>query len=387
MPIPSFMPASRIPAALTAVTLACSGLAGCSSVNNLLASDKVDYRSSGSAQAVKLEVPPDLTQLGGGSRYQLADGPVSASAQQAAQQNAAGASTTPAIAPQATGPVQLQRDGDQRWLLTSLPADQVWPVAKAFWLDQGFTLAIDQPEAGVLETDWSENRAKLPKDAVRNMLGGILNSLYDTGERDRFRTRIERTPQGTEIYISHRGVVENVTDAKGEQTAWQVRPTDAGLEAEMLSRLMVRLGATAQAAEAAKATATAGSPGVASAAAPTQAQAGEAGTVIVLDGFDRAWRRVGLALDRSGFTVEDRDRTQGLYFVRYVEPSRAARSEPGFLSRIFGSSKPATAPGQYRIKVAGQGAQSLVTVLDAQGQPVRGETGQRIANVLLEQLR
>lgn len=379
------MPASRIPAALTALALACSGLAGCSSVNNLLASDKVDYRSSGSAQAVKLEVPPDLTQLSGGSRYQLADGPVSASAQQSAQQPQAGPAAAPSIAPQATGPVQLQRDGDQRRLLTALPAEQVWPVVKAFWLDQGFTLAVDQPEAGVLETDWSENRAKLPKDAVRNMLGGILNSLYDTGERDRFRTRIERTAQGTEIYISHRGVVENVTDAKGEQTAWQVRPTDTGLEAEMLSRLMVRLGATAQSAEAAKAAAAA--PGAAPSVAPAQAQAGEAGTVIVLDGFERAWRRVGLALDRSGFTVEDRDRTQGLYFVRYVDPARAARSEPGFLSRIFGGSKPATAPGQYRIKVAGQGAQSLVTVLDAQGQPVRGETGQRIANVLLEQLR
>lgn len=379
------MPASRIPAALTALALACSGLAGCSSVNNLLASDKVDYRSSGSAQAVKLEVPPDLTQLSGGSRYQLADGPVSASAQQSAQQPQAGPAAAPSIAPQGTGPVQLQRDGDQRWLLTALPAEQVWPVVKAFWLDQGFTLAVDQPEAGVLETDWSENRAKLPKDAVRNMLGGILNSLYDTGERDRFRTRIERTAQGTEIYISHRGVVENVTDAKGEQTAWQVRPTDTGLEAEMLSRLMVRLGATAQSAEAAKAAAAA--PGAAPSVAPAQAQAGEAGTVIVLDGFERAWRRVGLALDRSGFTVEDRDRTQGLYFVRYVDPARAARSEPGFLSRIFGGSKPATAPGQYRIKVAGQGSQSLVTVLDAQGQPVRGETGQRIANVLLEQLR
>lgn len=380
------MPASRIPAALTALALACSGLAGCSSVGNLLASDKVDYRNSGSAQAVKLEVPPDLTQLSGGSRYQLADGPVSASAQQASQQAAqAGTAPPTAIAAQSAGPVQLQRDGTQRWLVTALPAEQVWPIAKAFWLDQGFTLAIDQPEAGILETDWSENRAKLPKDAVRNMLGGILNSLYDTGERDRFRTRIERTAQGTEIYISHRGVVENVTDAKGEQTAWQVRPTDPGLEAEMLSRLMVRLGATAQAAEAAKAAAATGSavPNV----APAQARAGEPGTVVVLDGFDRAWRRVGLALDRSGFTVEDRDRAQGVYFVRYVEPSRAARSEPGFLSRIFGGSKPATAPGQYRIKVAGQDGQSLVTVLDAQGQPVRGETGQRIAGVLLEQLR
>lgn len=378
------MHASRTSAALTSLALACASLAGCSSVNNLLASDKVDYRNSGSAQAVKLEVPPDLTQLGGGSRYQLVDGSVSATAQQAVTTSAA---TAPAVAAQSVGPVQLLRDGNQRWLLTSLPADQVWPVVKAFWLDQGFSLAIEQPEAGVLETDWSENRAKLPKDAVRNMLGGILNSLYDTGERDRFRTRIERTAQGTEIYISHRGVVENVTDAKGEQTAWQVRPTDTGLEAEMLSRLMVKLGASAQAAEAAKAAAaSAGATAPAPVAAP-QARPSGPGSVMVDEGFDRAWRRVGLALDRSGFTVEDRDRTQGLYFVRYVDPGQAAKSDPGFLGRIFGRSKPVAGPGQYRIKVAQQGSQSLVTVLDNQGRPDTGDAGQRIAKVLLDQLK
>ena len=45
-------------------------------------------------------------------------------------------------------------------------------------------------------------------------------------------------------------------------------------------------------------------------------------------GFSQAWRRTGLAIDRAGFTVEDRDRSRGLFFVRYAVDG-AGDGEPG----------------------------------------------------------
>ncbi len=112
-------------------------------------------------------------------------------------------------------------------------------------------------------------------------------------------------------------------------------------------------------------------------------------TLQVDDGFDRAWRRVGLALDRTGFTVEDRDRAQGLYYVRYVDPNQAGKGEPGFLSRLFsfGRKDEKGGPMKYRVSIKGEGDHSVVRVLDAQGQPETGDAGQRIAKLLLEDLK
>ena len=103
------------------------------------------------------------------------------------------------------------------------------------------------------------------------------------------------------------------------------------------------------------------------------------------EGFDRAWRRVGLALDRGGFTVEDRDRSQGVYFVRYIDPESAARnsSPPGFFSRLFSSdSKPSNAQ-QYRIKVEGNAQASSVLVQSRDGQPVANDVDKQTAVKML----
>lgn len=369
----------------TAVNLAAlaalSTLAACSSISGALSSDKVDYKSGASSRSVSLEVPPDLTQLNRESRYQSspAGGPVSASALQAASPAAAQAATVIA-AQSAPGDLRIERQGNQRWLVVKMNAEQLWPVVKSFWQEQGFNLALDLPAAGVMETEWSENRAKLPNDAVRNTVGRFLDVLYDTGERDRFRTRLERTAGGTEIYISHRGLAEVYTSGRDNQTVWQTRPSDPQLEAEMLSRLMGRLGATADQAKQ-----------VLGSAAPAQPKARltqpQAAALTVDDDFDTAWRRVGLALDRSGFTVEDRDRSQGLYFVRYADPGKERKSEPGFLSRIFGSSKTENTLVRYRVAVKGNGASTTVTVLDEQGAPASGETPRRIAALLVDDLK
>lgn len=376
---PVTLPSDHLPLRGLALSLALA-LGGCSTIENMVAGDKIDYRSSGT-KTPGLEVPPDLTQLARDSRYLPTGGAISAATFQAGASAPATVQSATTVAPTQIGEVRIERLGNQRWLVTPLTPEQLWPRLQAFWKDSGFTLVIDQSATGVMETEWNENRAKLPQDIVRSTLGKVIDSFYSTGERDKFRTRVERTATGTEVYISHRGVQEVYTNTTKDSTVWQPRPSDPQLEATFLARLMSKLGVTEETAKAS----------VASAPVPTaraRVLADQPGaTLQVDDNFDRAWRRVGLALDRSGFTVEDRDRTQGLYFVRYVDPKEAGKSEPGFFAKLFGGKDDAIGPVRYRIQVKAEGERANVTVQNAQGAPEPGEAGQRIVKLLLDELK
>ncbi|HSH92018.1 MAG TPA: outer membrane protein assembly factor BamC [Ramlibacter sp.] len=350
------------------VLVLCAALSACS----VLEGEKIDYKSAG--RGVSLEVPPDLNQLSRDSRYQVPGGAVTASAF-AVGQAAPGAPT----ATNTLGDVRIERSGTQRWLVVTRPADQLWGPVRDFWLENGFLLTLDQSSLGIMETDWAENRAKIPQDIVRSTLGKLIDSVYSTAERDRFRTRLERAPNGgTEIYISHRGMIEVYNNKEKDQTVWQPRPADPEVEAEFLRRLMVRLGVPQ---EQAKALVASG------AAKPTSrvATVNNAPVVQIDEGFDRAWRRVGLALDRTGFTVEDRDRSQGTYFVRYVEPS-ADRKDPGFFAKLF-QKETSEPPLKFRINLKSQGESTTVSVLNASGVPETSANAKRIVQVIADDLK
>ena len=359
-------------------------LGACSSIENFAGGDRVDYRTA-PAKAVPLDVPPDLTQLARDTRYQPQAGAVSAAAFQAGSAAPRAATGATSVAPQALGKVRIEREGNQRWLSTPLNPDQLWPQLQTFWKDNGMTLVTDQPLIGVMETDWAENRAKLPDDFLRRTLGRFIDSLYSTGERDKYVTRVERSAAGSDVFITHRGLLEAVKTDGGRQlesTQWVRRPNDPELEAALLVRLMVKLGLSDEQAKVAL--------GAPVAVAPARARVVEglpAAALQVDDNFERAWRRVGLALDRAGFTVEDRDRAQGLYFVRYVDPAFAGQEEPGFFAKLFGADKGDTGPKKYRISVKGEGTGSTVSVLNALGTPENGDTGKRIIALLVEDLK
>jgi outer membrane protein assembly factor BamC len=364
----------------TAVLLAASG---CS----VLEPDKIDYKSSG-GRAVSLEVPPDLTQLPGQSRYTVQDGPVSASSYQKAGQVAAATSASTQVAASAIADVQFMHKDGVRWLRVARPADQVWGPVREFWLDSGFLLTEDQPAQGIMQTDWAENRAKIPEDIIRRTLGKALDSLYSTGERDRFRIRLERNDAGgTDIFVTPSGMQE-VSNVLRDNTVWQPRPRDPELENEFLRRLMVKLGVAQEQAKAIVAAAAQNQANAA--AAPAAARVDSSGaqaTIQLNDDFDRAWRRVGLALDRTGFTVEDRDRTKGIYFVRYVDPA-TEKKEPGFFGRLLGAANSEQLPtAKYQIVVRTEGAASTVTVRSDSGAPAPVADAQRIVKILTDELR
>lgn len=365
--------------------LALAGLAGCSSVSSLLEPDHVEYKSAGKAPS--LEVPPDLTQLQRDNRYAIPEATRGMATASGYTLQQGVRPTAEVVSPKVTADMRIERAGDQRWLVVKQSPEALWPQIKDFWQDSGFLLSVELPQAGIMETDWAENRAKIPQDIIRNTIGKALDSLYSTGERDKFRTRLERGADGTtEVYISHRGMQEVLVGQQKDGTMWTPRPSDPGLEAEFLSRLMARLGAEATQAKAA--VANAGS-------LPPRAKLikGDSGRYVEVDeAFDRAWRRVGLALDRVGFTVEDRDRTQGLYFVRYVDPEqdKDKKSDKGFFSKMFsfGSNDDKVKSAQrYRIAVKGAGTLSQVMVLNNEGRPESSQIADRILSLLNEQLK
>jgi len=367
-------------ARLAVCTMVALGLGACSSFE--IPTKKIDYKSS--TKLPPLEVPPDLTRPGPDDRFAVPEtadrGSASFSAysrERANRVQQGEASVLPA-----TDNVRVERAGTQRWLVVKGAPEQVWPTVKGFWQEVGFVVNVERPEAGVMETDWNENRANLPLSGIRGALGRALDTLYSSSERDKFRTRLEpgQQPGTTEIYISHRGMEEVYTTSAREDTKWQPRKPDPELEAEMLRRLMVRFGVEQEAAK----------QRFAAARDVPQAALGAGGgsTLAVNEQFDRAWRRVGLALDRIGFTVEDRDRANGLYFVRYIDPETDKKDDRSWLGRMKFWGKSDTAKNErYRIQVRETPSGAEVSVLNKEGRSDQSDTAKRILTLLYEQLR
>ena len=368
-------------------------LGACSSLPSIrVETKKIDYKSAG--KLAPLEVPPDLTRPGADDRYSVPDlnprGSATYSDYNRERSGQRPAASATAVLPQQED-ARIERDGTSRWLVVKGTPQQVWPVVKDFWQESGFIVNVEVPESGIMETDWAENRANLDFGMIRNFLGRMLDTLYSTGERDKYRTRLEKggQPGTTEIFISHRGMEEIYVGAGVEQreTAWQPRKPDPDLELMMLGRLMTRLGV-----EEGRVKSQIARTGGSVQPRATLSRGADGGKLALDDQFDRAWRRVGLALDRVGFTVEDRDRSKGLYFVRYIDPqvdNKKADKGGGWLSslKFWGSSSEPVKAEQYRIEVKNAPRGSEVTVLNKDGAQESSATAGRILALLYEQLR
>lgn len=377
-------------ATLTCVALSTSlVVTGC---NIFPEKDKFDYKSAG--KLPPLDVPPDLLAPTVDERYIIPDAGASGSATFSTyNQERGGHLPQPgasAVLPITDKQVYIERAGTQRWLVIPQPPETVWPIIKEFWQELGFFIKIELPEAGIIETDWAENRAKIPHDYIRTFLSTFLDSIYSTGERDKYRTRLERGEDSTtEVYISHRGMDEVVVGGSTERTVWQPRSSDPDLEAEMLSRLMIRFGVEKERAKLELTTVNT----ISESRAYIHPE--HKNTLIVREAFDRSWRRVGLSLDRIGFTVEDRNRLEGIYFVRYIDPDadkKKAGDDDGLLSGIMfwrkNDDDNDSNSEKYLIHVSEIGANSSqINVLDEDNNPVKSRAASRILNLLHDQLK
>jgi outer membrane protein assembly factor BamC len=356
-------------------------LTACKSVTS---NDTVDYKSAGAVRGPNLAYPPDLITAQADRRYIVQDGTATMS-----EYNAAVKKSSQMRSNVMTGipGMRIARDGERRWLVVEKPAPELYPQVKDFWQENGFLLVVDSPSTGIMETDWAENRAKIAQDWIRSTIGGALDTIYDTGERDKYKTRLEVSKPGeTEIYITQRGAIEKcTTDATGAclSTIWTPRPNDPELEAVFLARLMERLGMTQEQAKAMVATPL----GPKTPKAKFVQEGNNQGYIEMSAGFDRAWRDIGLALDRSNFTVEDRNRSTGVYYVRYINPKDVGDSK-GFFSNLFSSKDESGMKAKkYQVVVKSTGENSAnVYVQNADGKPENTPAGFQLLTLLTDQL-
>lgn len=345
-------------------------LSACGSLN-FDVGDRIDYKNSRSINA--LEVPPDLNSPAYDSKFAVIPGSAvsaSALAQGSAQ------SDSRAVLPANAG-LQIMRDGNVRWLQVSAPAEAVWPKLQEFWRVMGVDLKRDEPRVGIMETDWAENKAEIPLDGIRKLLGKAFEGMYDAGSRDRYKMRLERpSAQATNVYLSHERAEEIVS---GTGTKWQYAPSRPELEGEMLNRLMIFMQGGDPAKSAApipESTLTAVP------VAMTKLDAGQP-ALLVGGGANDVWIRTGIMLGRIGLSIEGQQREQGIYVATYQGDTRDQEKQ-GFFTRMFKSDRDVLKIGaRYQVQIADAGNRSVITVGDADGSPLNPA----IANGLLERLK
>lgn len=389
-----------------------------------------DYKGAGRSKP--LEVPPDLTSVRSSDAYSVPGGTTTYNTYNQAQDGTdAGVEK---VLPNSDG-VRMEKAGAQRWLVVDAPAEKVWPVVREFWIDQGFAVRVENADTGVMETEWIEADAIKAAEGKKNIgekFDKWLDKLSGFADRRKFRTRLERGEKegSTEIYMTHRTVTSAPDDGKnrvrtnygevetgyrldGTKSDKTVEENAAELDAELLRRLMVKLGVTEK-----RAQEIAANP-VGEKRAEVVKEADSSVTLNLNDPFDRGWRRVGLALDRIGFVTEDKDRSKGLFFVRYAdvdidsgpakkkglldtlafwkddEPEVENKSKPKDEKTIVdklkfwkgddGKTDPAK---QYRIKVTEtENGGSRVNVVDSEDTNNRSTTANRIISLLYDQLK
>jgi len=365
--------------AALAVAVVLWALTGCSTVQDMAAGKRVDYKSAKSTPP--LEIPPDLSAPQYDDRY------VVASASDLANRNTRADAREKMVLP-GNPYAHLERAGSERWLVVKATPSAAWETLRQFWIDTGFVLAEEKPMIGIMETDWAENRADIPGNFLRDTVGKYVDFFFSTSKRDKFRSRIEegKEPGTVEIYLSHRGMEEvpttKIDNSSPAAFAWALLPPNPELEAEMLMRILVRFGATEEQAK----TAVAKSDDKPRA---DLSKENDSVKLMLADDFDRAWRRVGLALDRTGFTVTDRDRSQGVYYVRYADPDVDVKKagSGGFLDKLAFWRKDEVQPKNYQVHVAASGDQSAVTIKSEAGADVQSSDAEQILSVLKEQLK
>jgi len=368
--------------------------------------DAINYKSDARAKQSSLAVPPNLLDESSDQRsLPPQGGETSLSALQQVQKVAPNA---PTVVPPVSG-MHIQRDGTERWLVVSdRSPEDVWPQVRRFWQAQGFLLVVDARDKGVMETDWNETHPKISDGLIRNTLSMATGNAYVAAERNKYRTRLEAAPNGgTYVFISQKGMREALTGTNNDSTQWQAKPNDPALEGEYLKRLMASLALSdsRQASGSGGAQDLSAAPAAASSAAARSSIAAQnvalaaqtpvrdetvptapTGELTLPEPYDAAWSRVGVALDRTNFTVDDRDRSRGIYFIRYVDPKDMTSAEQGFWNQVFHGRKEKVAK-QYELNVrALTETQTRVSIIDAKGEVDSSPQARQIMSLIDGQL-
>ena len=314
-----------------------------------------------------LEVPPDLTVPSKDRGMEIPSLPDTADTNKTGRQ---GPAAYPKVAPQVEG-VKVMRDGALSWLLIKGEPEQIWPWVRDFFLDEGFFLELEDPTMGIVETAWKQQRKVMPEDIKQIVVDDDeILKVFGVPLREKYRIRLERIGDGTtEIFLSHRGARLLRDD---DDIVWQLQAADPELEAQMRKSLLMYLGMAQEKAE-----------GMLATALRTKLTSivtdADGNKILRVDqDFQRAWRRVGVALDHMKLMITDRDRSNGTYFVKTIEPV-ASDEDKGWFSNLFSGD---AALGEYEVVLHDEGESVNILVRDKNKKLVKAS----IAEPILQQL-
>ena len=367
------------------VAIALISMTACS--GNKKALPKLDYQTQ-TRKIVKLEVPPDLTNPDQGNLYQVPAGSGAVRASDLSRRTSATQQAANSEVLKSVKGVRLERDGNQRWVeVQGKSPAEIWPLLKAFWQENGFDIKSEEPGIGQMETEWAENRAKIPQDGLRRLLDKVgLGGIYSTSERDKFIIRIEQSKNGTtDVFFAHKGMKEVYADKNKDTTTWQPAANDPNLEAAFLARFMQYMGVDQQQAE----------------NALTQSGAKRSGnelaridgnTLLVSGDYGRNWRRTALALDRIGLNVLGQNIERHAFLVQQApnESEAVSTKKPGFFSRMFGKGKKVEKPAAYPeiiVFVEPVNGGSRIRLLNKDGSAYNGSDASTLISRLHTELR
>jgi len=290
----------------------------------------INYYSDKSVNS--LEIPPDLTRPSYEKSFRLEDlGSKSTVNLVNLSDNIIEDNQMPVL--KIPTEISVKKSGDRRWLVVSKSSDTVWNLARQFIKEQGLRIKEQNKLTGIIETDYSENKAVLPDESlnvIRAMFQKALQARYSLPTIDKFRFRIE--PLGndkTQVFLSMSSMREVVTDSgkDHQNTIWQDTDKDRIIETEMLYRLMVFLGG-----EKAK-------------AREKIIEAIDESKVVVnilegIKGYTKlrfnlnsqdTWDNVSWALDELNVEIEDKDYKEKSFYIRV-----ARTADKGIFSSVFG---------------------------------------------------
>lgn len=320
-----------------------------------------------------LEVPPDLTLPSFNEGLEIATSGKPAAVP-------ARIETAPLSVLPEQANMLVMRDGAQRWLVLNGEPAQVWPWVRAFWMKRGFALRYEDAATGLMETEWADQKVSLPPDASK--IKSDEDKTFVVPTREKYRVRFEHgeKPGTTELYVTHRGV--SLTDQDG-MMAWHLRASDPELEAESMKQLMVFLGAEQE-----KAGGKLAAPIEIERRATLGTDSQGLSNVHIDEDFARVWRRVELALDRLDYSIEDRDRSRGEFFVIAQDTLEDLNEgkKKSWWSRLFSRSSDDKAH-EFRVVLKDEGAATNIYVRDRAGEKIDNTLAEPVLKKLQARLQ
>lgn len=356
----------------------CAFLTACSggSILDNLPNRAPDYRQSSVNRTI--EVPPDLTS-GATSNNMAVDNFTPASVtsyndfQNAqVQRNNRGYIQ---VLPQLYGVSVIENSGHLPYISTQADATTAWQIVKKYWMDNGVRLAIDNPNIGIMETDWLQNKADTPKTGISGLLNSLLGFVNDNDQRDRYRMRFSRNAAGGTdialIYSKSELTAQYDTPSGTKDPAgfkWQESDNkNPELQLEMTRRIALYLSEQLKQRTGTQQSNNTTNHQTASHSYAMVTTLSNGQPALVINGnYAQNWRTLGIALDRASFTIEAQDYNSGSYKVRYTPQSD--NQSQSFFGKLWGSNdQPNTHRPQYLIRLADQGSQSIAVVQNLDG--------------------